>query len=679
MSEYGFINRLRDFLGSRRFVWIVTITLAVLLVLYMLFVTLFFNPFEARLDDTANIVPSQVDYFVRWKDAGGQFGEFPEPAIWQSFQESSAYQEASGSGALMDLGASTGVAGMLAELGKVSAYLPAGLSLKDDFMSEIAIAGRGQLRLDNRFDGMVLLRGSLKVRAGVSMLGFDFVREKLPEGIQIEDVGDDIYRLPQFEPFGFQDAYLGRVKDVIILASRQEFLTLAQDLDRSSGQDSLAKASNFHDNVSAYLGPDENPIEVFLRWDKIGPQAGRWPDPNSTGLTSKFLGRFFDSQMLRFLAGYLDLDDHLKLRLSGDLDVSRGDDFQKSWLQGPALSANRMKEFANMVPSNAFLFMTLAGDPKKVLVEGYDLVAGDLRRSLDSAVANSGQYQGMFQLLQDVGQVYRPGLALVLRSNDLPESATAPKHDNTPVPLFAIIGKVDDPGALDRVQHFFEANWASFTGNRGDETIQRLSNTEGAEGLSFVSTVIPGTGEIVLLQIRALDMLVITNSDRFAYSVASAAFTDPKSREAKTSLLSQQPGFKTALGASSNGAHAFFWMDPGNARSWLEDLAVGTAEEAFRVESEQSWRTLRPQEEKRLRDELFDGRPNLSAGELNQLQDAVDQALLSADSNADVRLPLLTEQARAGWLPSQMMDWFSLSFRVNRRHAEMLVQGAVAE
>jgi hypothetical protein len=679
MSNYGFTNRLRDFLGSRRFVWIVTITLAVLLVLYMLFVTLFFNPFEARLDDTANIVPSQVDYFVRWKDAGSQFGEFPEPAIWQDFQNSSTYDEVSGSGALMDLGASTGVAGMLAELGKASAYLPVGLSLKDDFMSEIAIAGRGELRLDNRFDGMVLLRGSLKVRAGVSMLGFDFVREKLPEGMQIEDVGDGIYRLPQFEPFGFQDAYLGRVKDVIILASRQEFLTLAQDLDRSSGQDSLAKASNFHDNVSAYLGPDENPIELFLRWDKIGPQAGRWPDPNSTGLVSKFLGRFFDSQMLRFLAGYLDLDTNLKLRFSGDLDVSNGDDFQKSWLQGPALSANRMKEFANMAPSSAFAFMTLAGDPKKVLVEGYDLVAGDLRRSLDSAVANSGQYQGMHQLLQDVGKIYRPGLALVLRNNDLPDSASTPKHDNTPVPLFAIIGKIDDPGALDRVQHFFEANWSSFTGNYGDEEIQGLSNTEGAEGLSFVSTMIPGTGEIVLLQIRALDMLVITNNAVFAYSIAGAAFTDPKGREAKTALLSQQPGFQTALAGSANGAHTFFWMDPGKGRGWMEDTAVGTAQDAFRKENEQSWQTLRPKEEKRLRDELFEGKPNLSAIELNQLQDAVDEALLAAASNADARLPQLTEQARTGWLPSQMMDWFSLSFRVNRRHAEMLIQGAVAE
>jgi hypothetical protein len=679
MSEYGFLNRLRDFLGSRRFVWIFTIALAVLLVLYMLFVTLFFNPFEAKLDDTATIVPSRVDYFVRWRDAGNQFGEFPEPAVWSEFQGSTAYDEASASGALMDLGASSGISAMLNELGQVSRYLPVGLSLKSDFLSEIAIAGRGELRLDNRFVGMVMMRASFKVKAGVSMLGFDFVRDKLPEGIQIEDVGDGVYRLPQFEPFGFQDAYLGRVKDVLILASREEFLSEAQELDARSGQDSLAQASNFHDNVTAYLGPDDTPIEVFLRWDKIGPQAGRWPDPNSQGLASRFIGRLFDTEMLRYLAGYLDLDTHLQLRLRGDIDASRGDDFQKAWLQGPALGAHRIKEFASMTPANAFAFVTLAGDPSKVLVEAYDLVAGDLRNSLDRAVADSGQYQGMFHLLQDIGSVYKPGLALILRNNSYVEDESSPEHDDTPVPLFAIVGKVDDPGALDRVQHFFEAHWASFTGNHGDETIQRLSNQGGAEGLSFVSTVIPGTGEIVLLHILTLDTVVLTNSDKFAFEILGAGLMDDRSVRSESLLLSRQESFVKAIEGSSNGAHVFLWMDPGNGKEWLEESSIGAAQDAFRLERESDWKRLRPQEEKRLREEMFGGRMSLSPTENARLMAAIDEAVLAADTGAAQRLPVLTAEARRDWLPTQMLDWFSLGFRVNRRHAELYIQGAIAD
>ena len=501
----------------------------------------------------------------------------------------------------------------------------------------------------------------------------------MPEGIQIEDVGNGIYRLPQFEPFGFQDAYLGRVKDVVILASRKEFLNLAADLDSRSGQDSLAKASNFYDNVTAFLGPDEQPIELFLRWDKIGAQVGRWPQPNSVGMTSKLIGRFFDTQLLRFLSGYFAMDRGLKVRLSGDLDLSAGSVFQQAWLQGPALGANRIKELANMTPADCFAFMTLAGDPSKVLIEGYDLVAGDLRRSLDAAVADSGQYQGMFQLLQEIGQVYKPGLAVILRNNDLPVQESSPKHDHAPVPLIAIIGRVDDPGALDRVQHFLEANWASFTDNRGDETIQRLSDRGGAEGLSFVSTVIPGTGEIVLLHIRALDMLVVTNSADFAYRISDASFTDEKSARARSLLLSQQPSFQSAIDGNANGAHAFLWMDPSKGRGWMEATAVGLAEEAFRIESEVRWRELRPTEEQRLREEMFGERESLSVNEASRLQVAVDEALLAADSGAAKRLPILTESARRDWLPSQLMDWVSLGFRVSRRHAELLLQGAISE
>jgi len=681
MSEYGFINRLHDFFTSRRFVWILTIVLAVFLVLYMLFVTIFFNPFEAKLDDTATIVPSQVDYFVRWRDAGSQFGDFPEPAIWEDFEDSNAYAEVAESGALMDIGASSGITGVLNEIGKVSDYLPVGLSLKDDFLSEIAIAGNGELRFDDRFEGMVMMRASFKVKAGVSMMGFGFVRDKLPEGIQIEDVGDDVYRLPQFEPFGFQDAYLGRVKDVVILSSRQEFLTLAQDLDSRGGQDSLARASNFHDNVSAHLGPNEIPIEMFFRWDKIGPQAGRWPDPNSEGLASRFLGRFFDTQMLRFLSGYLDFDTHMKLRLSGDIDASLGADFQKAWLQGPALGSNRIKEFASMAPAQAFAFMALAGDPGDVLVQSYDLVAGDLRRSLDRAVADSGQYQSMLQLLQDIGNIYKPGLAMILRNNNINtlDTESAPKHDGTPVPLFAIVGNVDDPAALDRVQNFFEVNWAAFTGNQGDETIQRLSNIGGAEGLSFVSTVIPGTGEIALLHLRTLDTLVLTNSGNFAYEILTVAFLDPKNSRNKNSILALQESFEKALNTNKNGAHAFAWIDPGNGREYFEESSIGAAEDAFRLERESVWRALRPQEEARLRQEMFPGQTSLSGTQENALQAAVDEALLAADTGADRRLPELTAAARSSWLPSQLMDWFSIGFRVKRRHAELMIQGEIAD
>ncbi|MFK5955752.1 MAG: hypothetical protein QM477_04810 [Planctomycetota bacterium] len=679
MPEIGILDRLREFVRSRRFMWIITIVFAVVLFLYMLFVTLIFNPFEAKLGDTATIVPAQVDYFIRWGKAGEQFAEFPEPKAWSYVEDSPSYKEAMSSGAMRELGASTGVTGMLAELGNISQYLPIGLSLKEDFLGEVVIAGKGEMHFDSRFEGMVMLRGSSKVKMGVAMLGFGFVREKLPEGVQVEELDDGIYKIPQFEPFGFQDAYLGRVQDIIILSSRLEMIGEARDLNLRSGQDSLAQASNFRDNVTAFLGPDEHPIETFFRWDKIGPQVGRWPDPNSQSLGSRFIGRLFHTGLLRYLSGYMELGQKMELRMSGDLDLSAADSFTSSWLEGAGVGAQRMKDFASMTPANSFSFTAIGGDPGKVLLEAYDLTASDLRRSIDEAVAQSGQYQGMTHLLREIGGIYKPGIAVIMseyippKKSQAGEEDNAPAHDNTPVPFFAVMGKVRDMDAYHRVFDYLKQNWTEFTGRREDP-IQTVRFNSGATATSFVSRVVPGTGEIVLLYIPTLETLILTNSADFAQTMNDTAFVERRSAEAKRRQLLHQKGFVTALAGSSNGAHLFMWVDPGQARKWLELNAIASAEESFRQEKEAAWRTLRPQEEKRLREKMFDGRTDLNGVEEGQLLDAVDEALLSADTGSGQRVPVIAEANRHAWQPFQVMDWFSFGLRVSRRHVEVVVQ-----
>jgi len=678
MPELGILDRLREFIRSRRFMWIITITFAVVLFLYMLFVTLIFNPFEAKLDDTATIVPAQMDYFIRWDQAGDQFGDFPEPKAWSFVEDSPSFQEARASGAMDALGVKMGVTSMLSEIGNISQYLPIGLSLKDDFLGEVVIAGKGEMHFDSRFEGMVMLRGSNKVKMGVAMLDFDFVRDKLPEGLQFEALDNDVYKIPQFEPFGFQDAYLGRVQDIIILSSRLQMIEDARDLHLHAGQDSLAQASNFRDNVTAYLGPGEHPLEVFFRWDKMGAQIGRWPDPNSQGLGSQFVGRLFHTGLLRYLAGYLQLDEHMVLRLSGDVDLGAADAFTSSWLEGPGVGAQRMKDFAAMSPSTSFSYTAIGGDPGKVLMEAYDLTAGDLRRTMDEAVAQSGQYQGMAHLLREIGGIYKPGIAVVMSEYVPPKPPedgqpnNAPVHDNTPVPFFAVMGKVRSYEAYQRVFDFLKQNWTEFTGRREDP-IQTVRFNSGATATSFVSRVIPGTGEIVLLYIPTLETLVLTNSADFASTINDRAFLERRSTRAKQRQLLHQEGFAKALAGSSNGAHLFMWMDPGKAREWLELNSASSAEETFRGEKEAAWRSLRPQEEKRLRELMFDGRTDLNAVEQAELLDAIDDALLSADTGSAQRIPELTEENRRAWLPVQVMDWFSFGLRMSRRHAEVVI------
>ena len=674
MASTRLIDRIREFLGSRRFAWILLITLGALILLYFIFITLFFNPFESDLEDTAAVVPAEVDWFVRWRDAGAQFSEFPVPAVWETVKTSPAYEEARASGALLDLGARWGINEILASLSGAGQYLPAGLSLTDDFLREVAVAGKGPMRFDAGFDGLVMLRCSFKVKAGLSFLGFDFVRKQLPESVQIESEGSGVYRLPQFEPFGFQDAYLARIRDVLILTSRRDYIDRALELQAHSGQESLATSSLFHDNVSAWLAPGDRPVEVFTRWQVVSPQIGVLPDPNSTAMTSRVLGRFFRTDLLRYGAGYLQLGEKLRLRASGDMDTANAPPFMKGWLETAPVGAARLQEFAGMTPADSFFFAALGGDPHLLMVEFYDLFAGDLRQSMEETIRSAGRYQGMMDLLRDAGDVFRPGRCLVMRRNDYPVVEKDPVNDGAPVPLFALMGRTRDAALYDKLYSYFEGSWGRFTGGAPQKQ-ETVTLQGGAVMRSFVSPIVPGTGEIVVVRIPTLDVVIVSNSAKYVNAIFNAAFADERSPSGARLKLSSRESFVRALASSENGAQVFSYFDPQEARHWLEQLSLGFARENFRSERESVWRGQRPELERLQREKLFPGRNALDPVEEAQLQDAVDAQLLAGESGADARIAELAEDERRGWLPLQLLDWCSAGFRVSRRTASLVLDG----
>jgi hypothetical protein len=675
MASFGFLDRLREFLTSRRFAWILLGIVVGLVLLYFLFVTLFFNPFEDDLGDTAAIVPAQVDWFVRWQDAGAQIGDFPEPRFWDEQRASPAYAEAAASGALTRLGADLGVTDAFAALAGVERYLPVGLDLKQDFLREIAVAGNGPMRFDASFAGVVMLRCSFKVKSGLAFLGFGFVRNRLPETLQIESLGDGVYRLPQFEPFGFQDAYLTRMRDVLLLASRKELLDAASTLEARSGQESLAQASAFHDHVSAWLAPGDRPVELFVRGGVLTPQFGVLPDPNATGMLGRSIGRFFRTDLLRFAAGYVLLGAETQLRLSGDLDASNAPTFMKGWLESAPVGAARLQEFADLTPADSFFLGTLGGDPYLLLLELHDLFAGDLRRSMDEAVQSAGRYQGMHDLLRDVGDMYRPGLALMLRRDDYPVREGDPTDDGAPVPLFAVVGKLRDAALYDKLREYFIANWRRFTGDAAQKQ-DEVTMQGGAIARSFVSPIVPGTGEIVVTRVPTLDLVIISNSANYTNAILRAAFANPREPAGARLRLSNKEGFERALRSNENGAQAFFWFDPQEARHWLDETAAGAALDEFRAERESVWRSKRAAVEAEQRAKLFPPpRTTLTPAEEQALMDAVDLALLAGETGAAQRIAELTERARADLLPVQLMDWVAYGFRVSRRTATMVLDG----
>lgn len=382
--------------------------------------------------------------------------------------------------------------------------------------------------------------------------------------------------------------------------------------------------------------------------------------------------------LLRFSAGYLNLEDGIEMRVGGDTDLSNASGYQQNWLQGNSVKHKQIEDYASMVPAASFAFGTIAGEVSKLLVEGYALVPNDLRSMMESEIARGGDYQSMRHLLERIGSVYRSGIAFSLRENTFEEMESDPQHDNAPIPLFAIYGEVRDIGAYDQLFQFLKTNWANFTGDV-NQSVQNVTFGGGAVGTSFVSQIIPGTGEIMLLYVPTLKTLVITNSAKYSGEIISTAFLSANDPSVKRRQLLYLPSFKADLDKSPNGAHFFAWFSPSRAKKWLGEFAAAVAEVTLRQERESTWRTQRPQVEKEMRAMHFGGRSTLSSIESGQLQSYIDAELLSRDVRSKDRLRELINKENRGWQPLLLLEPISATLHSSRRHVEMLLSAEISD
>lgn len=669
------LHRLRAFLTSRRLLITLTVIVGVLGVGYLAFSTMIFNPLEDPLEDTASIVPRDVEYFFRWQDAGANFAAFPEPEVWGSLKGTEAYKELEETGGLDRWAERTGLGGVFGQLGEMSASVPAGLSLKSDFLREVAFAGKGEPSIGANFDGVLMLRVSFKVKAGVAMLNFDFVRDKLPEDLGIVAEDNNYYRLPGF--FEGKDAWLTRSRDVVLLASSAEWLDKAADLQLQGGQDSLAFASVFHDNVTAFLAEADKPVEVFLRWESLRDVMPSFPPRGEdNGFLTRAFSAFFTTDLLRNASGYWLAGKRFQVRLSGDVDTTKAaSDFQRDWLESSSVSKNRIREFAGLVPSESFFFTALAGRPHEVLIELHGAMDSETRRLLDELATGTGRYNGMVDLLRNLAAHFQPGIFVVARRNDYPEKTgdNAIEHDDTPVPAVAILARATGKSSYNELQQMIARDMSKLVG--GEVRQWNLPLSGGAQGKSFSSPAIPGTGEIILADIPALDAVMICNHWDLATQVSKLSMTSSAGDRAKEKLSSTD-AFKSAEDSIEGGASVFVWLEPSEAQHWFDGVADDVAISRFRDLMDQKYRDQRPQIESRLKQEMFGTDGRLSAQDQRKLDNAVDEELGKMDAGERAqRVPAFRTEFREGLLPLQWLDWVSITLKADRRDASITLDG----
>ncbi|MCH2112366.1 MAG: hypothetical protein MK213_05860 [Planctomycetes bacterium] len=675
MSGLSLTERIRELFLDRRFHWAITIFFGVAVVLWFLLVTLFFNPFEKPLGPLSSVVPREADYFMNWKGAGDRFESFPELSVLSDFKASEQYAAWEAAG--LNHGIEQQYGPLFEELKQVASALPVGLNIEKDLLQDVALAGRGAPVLAGRFDGVLMFRASMVVRAGVEALGFGFVRNKLPSSLGVEEHADGRWRIPQFPPFGHQDAWLMRLKDVILIASREDWLDKAHELSIRSGQDSLAQASVYHDHVEAHIKDQSSPLKIFLRRTPFQELVGTWPVPQSQGFWDSVLSRFFSTDVLRFLSGYWQPGKKFSGRFSGDVDLTPLPPFGQSWAEGKPLGKQDILTFAGMVPTKSFLFGAVAGDPGRVALQIESAMAPDIRRILDETVISSGQFQGVAHLLEGFDEALSSGFAFALRPNDFPSSALDVEHDDAPVPAFVVMARLRSGEKFNALIEFFKNNFHRFAGGGDRPKLTTVPLGGGTEGLSFATSAIPGTGEFVVLEVPSKRMVFLSNSYNYLREITEIAFLDNQDPRASGRKLVQTEGLQNLVNSLQGGAKAFVWAAPNHAEFWAEQWAEAQARVQFQNEMDagqyQQWR---PQEEARVRKELFDGRTTLSAAEQVRLQDAVDEALFArAEGSWESRKEGLLATERNRFLAMKILDWCGVTLALGRRQASIYLSG----
>ena len=142
--------------------------------------------------------------------------------------------------------------------------------------------------------------------------------------------------------------------------------------------------------------------------------------------------------------------------------------------------------------------------------------------------------------------------------------------------------------------------------------------------------------------------------------------------------LSSTDKFRSAMDSIEAGVSLFVWMEPSEARPWLDKVAEDYAVARFRDSMDQKYAAERPGIESRLKQQLFNTDGRLSADQQRQLDNAVDQALEELDADERARqVPAFREEFQQGLLPLQWLDWASLMLKANRRKASIVVDGAL--
>lgn len=635
-----------------------TFTALVLVVGYFAFSTYFFSPLEGGFDaDVAGLVPRRVQFFAAKAHLDREFDPFPRlaaaekfalDASWSSFLQSPEYSELVGG---------IGVEEALSELDAISRELPLGLGLLEIFGGqELAIAGElnGEdlSQMDWAAYGSIHWAGKLAIEA----LRYPSLTNLEAQGIQTEDKG----RYVTLSGGALErPLHIGRIRDVGIVGTGEQLIADAFELEARQYQDSMLLRDEYRAFIQTERrSPDGDDLELFCNlrgvFEELGITAA-WPDQGADTFFPKFAGRYFQLNSLNQVAGFLDVDDGVRIDLHASLSSELISPLMKKHYALDGIGHDDLlQNAARMAPADSAVFIYSTGDMGDLLDEALMAMEPAMRQAIEDQFRATGRYRQIAELVRQIDGALKDRCVLIMRTNDYPEDPDGPPHSDEPVFATALVVWLQGQAGADTMTQLREliGQQGALFGLKGK---QRPDGTHeagyysnrigGYEIREFWSELIPGTG--VIATVNATGMCIISNS----YDMTGHLLKTLNRGTAEFPRLSERPEFRRLVTDSIPSADLVAWVDPRALARTLEARIPQAARDSVRID----WETERSRAQAKVLREEFGGKQpqQLSAEEdlrykrrVSEALDAVEELAVRTQGGA----MLAKMQRQVSWL-----------------------------
>src|SRR5688572_23038632 len=282
-----------------------------------------FNPFEGRFEyPVASLIPREVDFYVGKNRLARDFDPFPRLAFQEAFAASPGGQALLALG-LGELLRSWKVEELLVQIDQALAQLPLRLDPLSLFGGRsLAVAGHFVAPSLADSDWAVYGRTNWIGKLAVELIDSGWI-DLAAHGLTLKTFEHE-GALRGFELSGAglaRPLFVARLQDVVLVATRSEFLVSAYALEATRGQDSLDRSAKYTDSV-VRTGGEGDELEAYVDQRALAETlkfAGTWPDPRSTELATGLLARLFQLGTVREAIGTLDFAPTVSLDFVGEL------------------------------------------------------------------------------------------------------------------------------------------------------------------------------------------------------------------------------------------------------------------------------------------------------------------------------------------------------------------------